>query len=312
MKILTFDIECAKTYADFTPICNFGYAIIDENNKLIEKNDVIINPGTNFRLNGRSGRPDVKLHYSIQEYLKAPKFPEVYNKIVKLLTQPDLLILNHAVINDLRYLKNEIKRYHLTPFEFIAYDTADVYKQFLSIENQKYKSLTIITNELNLDSYEEHKADDDAYAAYQIFHKLCLKLELDPTQLIALSNTKPYSMMEEYNKEIKPSYKLDMEPLIKKMKNRNLSNRFLGQSVTVSKNIEDDFELLKPIVQYIIDCSGTYTRKVSECNILIYREDDNCVRLRIANLRNTEFHQIQLISYDEFKRFMLEDFIYDR
>ena len=78
MKYLFFDIECAD--GGKATICSFGYVIADLNFNIIEQRDILINPEAEFCLEGRKGRPDVKLAYPKEDFLNAPLWghpPEV-------------------------------------------------------------------------------------------------------------------------------------------------------------------------------------------------------------------------------------------
>ena len=75
MKYLFFDIECAD--GGKATICSFGYVIADLNFNIIEQRDILINPEAEFCLEGRKGRPDVKLAYPKEDFLNAPTFDKL-------------------------------------------------------------------------------------------------------------------------------------------------------------------------------------------------------------------------------------------
>ena len=101
MKYLSFDIECAD--GGKATICSFGYVIADEQFNVLKKEDIVMNPEGKFDLEGRAGRPDVKLAYSKERFLRAPKFPHFYTRIKALLENGEYCVIGHSVADDVAY-----------------------------------------------------------------------------------------------------------------------------------------------------------------------------------------------------------------
>ena len=104
-----------KTYAK---ICAFGYIVCDENFNILEKEDILINPRGRFELTDRKGEKGIVLPYEYGDFKKQPPFPKVYDKIKRLLEDRDSIVLGHAVLNDVKYLNLETKRFNLPSFKF--------------------------------------------------------------------------------------------------------------------------------------------------------------------------------------------------
>ena len=90
MKYLFFDIECS----DGKHICSFGYVLTDDNFKIIEKEDILINPEAIFHTGAWSKSKREKnvrdrgidLAYPKEKFLASPKFPHYYERIKELLS----------------------------------------------------------------------------------------------------------------------------------------------------------------------------------------------------------------------------------
>ena len=84
MQYLFFDIECAGVFKNVAKICAFGYCLTDENFRILEKEDLLINPKGNFHLTDRKGEHGIVLPYQYGEFKKYPTFPEYADRIYKL------------------------------------------------------------------------------------------------------------------------------------------------------------------------------------------------------------------------------------
>lgn len=300
MRYLSFDIECAKVYGDYSPICNFGYVIYDESFELIEKKDIIINPRTNFKLKGRKGREDVELKYPVETYKKAPSLKFYFKTIKDLLEFKDQMILNHAVLNDINYLKNDIKRLKLPAIKYKAYDTVEIYK---AIKNEKKSvSLDKIVDEfLDKEQFTHHKADDDADAAMMFFIKTCKMMELNPLEMIEVSGIKPFDSTKDYRNQ-KKKIANDLSKIVEKSKKtKSINDIYEGKKITISKSLEKDLIILEQIIISIYQLGGQFTNSVSEADIFVYEKDKHCKRCEsyLHNLENGK--EIEGILYDQFK-----------
>lgn len=297
MRYVSFDIECAKVYGDFSPICNFGYVIYDESLSLIEKKDIIINPRTSFKLKGRKGREDVELKYPIDVYKKAPGFKFYYRTIKNILEHKDQIIMNHAVLNDIKYIKNELRRIGLPEIKYKAYDTLDIYK---AISNNK-KSISldkIVEDFLDPHSFTHHKADDDADAAMKYFIKSCEMMELKPKEMIEVSGIKPFDSTMDYSNP-KKKRAVTISKIIDKTK--KLNNLYEGKKIAISKSIEQDLVLSEEIITSIYQLGGEYTNLVSKADVFIYEKDKHCKRCESFLQNIDDGNEILGILYKDFK-----------
>ena len=255
MRLISFDIECAKAYENDSPICNFGYVIYDMDYNLLEKRDIIINPKSNFKLEGRKNQKDIKLFYTEKEYKREPTFDKYYDEIKSILEFKDQIIVNHAVSNDIKYLANDCRRYKLPIINFYAYDTIDIYKALEN--NEKALSLeNIAKNFLDGKEFVNHKADEDADIAICFFIRICLLLEVKPHELIDLAEIKPLvSSKNSYITAIKKNKNLG-----KKKNNSALILRKHSLIRPISNYFENKKRYLRTVVikESISSCKKTY------------------------------------------------------
>ena len=118
MRYLFFDIECAGVYKDVAKICAFGYCLTDESFTVLEKRDLLINPQGRFHLTDRKGQNGLVLPYKYEEFKQYPTFPQYAETITALLQGEETLVVGHAVMNDVKYLNLESKRFQLPSFCF--------------------------------------------------------------------------------------------------------------------------------------------------------------------------------------------------
>ena len=127
MSLVFFDIECASVHKNCAKICAFGYVVCDEKFNILEKEDILINPRGRFELTDRKGEKGIVLPYEYDEFKKQPPFTHVYKRIRKLLESPENRVFGHAVLNDVKYLNLETKRFKLPSFRFRFGDSQLLY-----------------------------------------------------------------------------------------------------------------------------------------------------------------------------------------
>ena len=118
MKYVFFDIECACVYKSVAKICVFGYVVADEAFRVLEREDILLNPRGKFHLTDRKGREGLVLPYVYEDFKKYPAFPAAYARIKALLENKDHVVLGHATLNDVNYLNLETRRYQLPSLSF--------------------------------------------------------------------------------------------------------------------------------------------------------------------------------------------------
>lgn len=182
MKYLFFDIECAGVFKNVAKICAFGYCLVDKQFHILEKEDLLINPQGHFHLTDRKGEQGLVLPYKYDDFKKFPTFTQRAEKIYALLQDKDTLVVGHAVMNDVKYLNLESKRFSLPSFAFDFADTQFVYMNKIGDFSRQF-GLETIANDLGV-TFTPHRAVDDAYATMKIAEAMCKEENCSFTQLL--------------------------------------------------------------------------------------------------------------------------------
>lgn len=175
MKYLFFDIECSNCFNGKGKICEFGYVLTDENFKIIKQDDIPMSPGkgreNRFYLKGRKHEKDIELAYKYDDYFKQPEFNKFYDRIKKIMEDPDTICFAFSMENDISYLHNACTRYNLEPLNYICYDVQQFAKKYL--EKKNLMSLKNACHEIvgphSTVQLQEHLSRDDAKMEMMIF-----------------------------------------------------------------------------------------------------------------------------------------------
>ena len=170
-KYLFFDIECSNGYN----ICSFGYCLVSENLRVVEKKDIVINPESKFVLGKKGGRAKIELAYPEEFFYKQDSFPAFYGKIKKLLSQSGYTVIGHSIQSDIYFLAFACKRYHLQSIKVDGYDTQRIYKQYTKSTQVSSLEKILTSLEIESDFLTLHKSSDDAHATFLVLRELCDK-----------------------------------------------------------------------------------------------------------------------------------------
>ncbi|MBQ8406808.1 MAG: hypothetical protein IJY38_02705 [Clostridia bacterium] len=300
MKYLFFDIECAVVFKNVAKICAFGYCLTDEQFNIIEKNDILINPQGKFHLTDRKGRRGLVLPYEYGEFKNYPIFPKVVKKIRAMLQDKDTLVVGHATQNDVKYLNLETQRYTLSSFEFEYTDTQFLYMNVKKDFTRQFGLGSIVEN-LGVE-FVAHKAVDDAYATMRVAQELCKAEGLTLPQMLKkyeITNGRiaDYQITScdstahsEYVNEVarkkeereKNRAKLHIFIDREKRKRNKKGGLLLNKTVCLSHIVEDEFERSKKLAKFIIANGAFITGKAEECDLYVYADGENGLRMKSA------------------------------
>ena len=176
MKYLFFDIEgaCPK----LSTIATFGYALTDESFNVLAREDILMNPASRYDWYVLKNL----LSYTKAELANHPKFDAHYGKLKSLLEDSETIVCGYSIVNDLKYLNSECKRYSLPPLCFSFMDVQTLADKYFESKNQigieRAYAMLEITDEILL-----HRSDEDALAAMKVAKKLCEKTGLTLPEL---------------------------------------------------------------------------------------------------------------------------------
>ena len=302
MNLVFFDIECASVNKTTAKICAFGYVVCDEQFNIIKKEDVLINPKGRFHLTDRSGDKGLVLPYSYEDFKKYPPFTKVYDFIKELLEDKNNIVLGHSIMNDIKYLNLETRRFKLPSFKFSFSDSQLIYMTYVNDFTRQF-GLELIAVDLGV-KFTPHRAVDDAYATMRVVEAICkakncgyvqLKhtLQLKDGRISGYNVIPPSSCGEsEYKRKIteikqqRTQKRIEFFNFVSRKKIKR-SGMFYGKTFTFSRNIEDATELAKNLVDAIYENGGKYSQHVSQSDYYIAEPDDNSPRTKMAlNLEN--------------------------
>lgn len=302
MKFLFFDIECS----DGSHICSFGYVLTDENFKILEKDDLLINPKWRFRLGRYGGGEEVHLAYPEAEFKKAPTFPKRYAEISEFFKMDDVRIFGHAVDNDAKFLNNACARYGLPYINFEYFDTQLAFKEFSP--EKKIISLEGIMSELGIIAGGDlHRSADDAEMSMLTLKSICEEHDCSACDLIELwpqctgltkdgnifrrqcGTRKFYSVFFCRVGGFKPQNSLE-------------NPEICGKRVCISAVLEKaETPRIWTLAQRLIDSGGKYTKKTSSCDYFVKAEKDTvCSRLEMVKQAQSKGKKIKIITVEEF------------
>ena len=97
MRYLFFDIECSEGKS----MCSFGYVLTDEKFRILEKDDILMNPEAIFHTGAwgkknREAYPGIEMAYPKEVFLKSPTFPALYEKIKALIEYKDQTVIGFS------------------------------------------------------------------------------------------------------------------------------------------------------------------------------------------------------------------------
>ena len=293
MKFVFFDIECASVNRFTAKICAFGYVVCDEKFNIIKKEDVLINPRGGFHLTDRKGNKGLVLPYQYSEFKKYPPFKDVYPFIKSLLEDKDTVVLGHSILNDVKYLNLETRRFKLPSFDFQFLDSQLMYMSY-SGDFTKQSGLEHIAVNLGVE-FTPHRAVDDAYATMRVVEAICKAEGCTFFELIKLyglnrGRIKNYNIyspsstgIRNYHKKVaeekrkRSQKRIEFFNYISRKKSRK-GGALYGKVFSFSRTIEDDIALAKQLCDEIYFKGGRYSHHLKDCNYYICDEADDSQR----------------------------------
>ncbi len=297
MKYLFFDIECAVVSKSVAKICAFGYCLTDEQFHILEKEDLLINPQGGFHLTDRKGEQGIVLPYEYEKFKKCPTYLEREGKIRSLLQDQDTLVLGHAVMNDVKYLNLESKRFSLTSYRFSFADTQFLYMNKIG-DFTKQLGLATIADALKVE-FLAHRAVDDAYATMCIAKAMC---EMENCSIVSLLEKYGVTLGNIENYEITPidsqvfqDYKKEKERLKeerdktraqfhifadREKRKRDKDGKFKNLTICFSHALELDLTLAKKLLSAAFAKGAKVTFRAEECDLYVCFETESGQRLQ--------------------------------
>lgn len=297
MHYLFFDIECAGVFKSVAKICAFGYCKTDEQFRILEKEDLLINPQGNFHLTDRKGERGLVLPYKYEDFKHYPTFSHLADKIYSLLQDKDTLVVGHAVQNDVKYLNLESKRFSLPPFSFRFADTQFIYMNEIKEFSRQF-GLGAIAKDLGVE-FTPHRAVDDAYATMRVAKAMCEKTGLTLPQLIQkhqikLGEIQDFEITQSTSKAFE-QFKTDREKAKeerdkkraafhiyadREKRKRAKDGKLKNVSVCFSHALELNTSLAQELLVSAFSQAARVTFRAEECDVYVCMEGESGQRLQ--------------------------------
>ena len=318
MKYLFFDIECAGVFKNMAKICAFGYCLTDENFRILEKEDLLINPQSGFHLTDRKGEQGIVLPYKYEDFKKYPVFSERAEKIYALLQNKDTLAVGHAVMNDVKYLNLESKRFSLPSFQFSFADTQFLYMNTIGEFSRQF-GLGAIAEQLGVE-FTPHRAVDDAYATMRVAEAMCKAENVNFTQLLKkhkirvgkienyeiTQNTseafEKFKIERDKQKEARAKARAEFHIVADREKRKRAKEgKLKNKTVCFSHAVELETTLAKKLLTAAFAQAARITFRAEECDAYICFENESGQRLKSVQERKAKIFNPQ-----EFAEYLAE------
>ena len=296
MNYLFFDTECANCFDGDGKICEFGYALTDENYTVIEKDNIIINPECEFDKKGLA-MSKIKLALPYSGYLKYGNFTAAYEKIRSLFARADIAV-GHNTQADAQYLLYACHRYSLESFDYKFIDTQKEVRELY--DRQKSLRLIDIHNDFcGVEEKQSHIGLDDAMRTMDLARFVQEEKGVSPKELLSL-NPKCcgevfMDRVVEYEFNLLP---YSTSPKMSNKKNRRIFDAFVSEmppSSTAysfpSEYERDSFPQMMVILNRLKEKGFSYSDQVKGTTYVSLSKDE-------YKLRFTK--RCRVIPFDEF------------
>lgn len=306
MNYLAFDIEAANGYKPDS-ICSVGIVVADENFNILYKTNIWVNPKTAYNLNGTRKNVGIDLHLDKKLLNSSPDFAHVYQNIRDFLTNPQYIVMGHAVDADVRMLNAACKRYRLPSINFRFICTQLLYKLYKG--EKDVKALSKIAAELGI-TYHEHNSEDDAWMSLQTLKYLVGESNLSVEQLlqkyrVRIGSNENFQLVRPVSLEGQVSKKHLTQQAVEKIKAFAQTVPSEGKSLhgnvfCLARSLElSDSEQLYSVLKKIFSNGGRYSSKLAKGNVYLKNsfssEQDIMRERRVAEMAATDDIAIQTV-----------------
>lgn len=275
-NFLFFDCECANCFDGVGKICSLGYVLTDDELNVIESEDVVMNPETEFDWYLFSPKNKCQLAYSKDYFRSKPNFDAFYKKLKTLFSNGNTYVAGFAVANDVGFVNSACERYNRDYINFRAFDVQNLLDKTFNAKKKLFEWAEFL--ECDMSSLASHKSVDDAMATMLVFKKVCEKENKSPEQLMKdnkefFVTTEQVALAAEERK-----YKKEMTAKIKEFYNRRspnpLRHLYDGQKFELNKKVFSDLERALNIAKRIYEGGGVIYERLKGKGNIVFLDDD--------------------------------------
>ena len=275
-NFLFFDCECANCFDGVGKICSLGYVLTDDELNVIESEDVVMNPETEFDWYLFSPKNKCQLAYSKDYFRSKPNFDAFYKKLKPLFSNGNTYVSGFAVANDVGFVNSACERYNRDYINFRAFDVQNLLDKTFNAKKKLFEWAEFL--ECDMSALASHKSVDDAMATMLVFKKVCEKENKTPEQLMKdnkgfFVTTEQVALAAEERK-----YKKEMTAKIKEYYNRRspnpLRHLYDGQKFELNKKVFSDLERALNIAKRIYEGGGVIYERLKGKGNIVFLDDD--------------------------------------
>lgn len=273
---LFFDCECANCFDGIGKICSLGYVLTDDELNVLEQEDIVMNPETDFDWYLFSPKNKCQLAYSKDYFRAKPNFPSYYKRIRKMFTNGNTYVAGFAVGNDVGFVNSACERYYQDYIQYRAFDVENLAEKVYGTKKKLFEWAEFLECDISLLS--SHKSVDDAMATMLVFKKICEKLQKGPEEV--LKEYKEFFVTTEQIAEQAEErrYKKEMTAKIKAYYNKHSPNpirkTYQGQKFELNKKVFSDLERALNIAKRIYDGGGVIMERLKDKGNIVFLDDD--------------------------------------
>ncbi len=293
---LFFDIESANNFDGEGHICSFGYVLCDKKFNLLESEDIVMNPRSEFDPILFSGRAKCTLAYPREYFLSHPDFSFHYERIKNLLTTPGRKNIGFAVENDISFIVSACKNFSLPQIDFSAYDSHVIADRI----NNSHNGLSSWLKFYGVDtsSLQAHKSSDDAMMTMMLVKKLCETQKMSVGEFLAKNFFSLRTVEQEITRRKVKAYKKILQEKIAMLYNRRCRSQIpkkLKGKFKLALSTERDFGQIYDIHLLVFNNGGELVPKLCPGCTFVYEDESG----RSAWMNDPKFSNIKFISLGE-------------
>ena len=273
---LFFDIECANCFGGVGKMCSFGYVVVNQDWTILDEDDVVMNPETEFDWYLFDQKHECKLAYS-KDYFRAQRnFESYYSGIKKLMEASGRKIFGFSVKNDMGFLQSACERYNLPSINYAAYDIAKIIDSANSVKNGKSLEEWCRIYKVPCENLVSHKSSDDAKMTMLLFKAFCESKNETMDSLVEKNKGNKLSIekfleqreISRHNKEIVEK----ISALYGKKAKAFLSQRLSG-NFALGFKIKNDVDFSQKIAELIYKHGGILQKSLKSNGTIVVEDD---------------------------------------
>lgn len=319
MEYLVIDTESCTGRADDGSLCSLGYAVCDRDFNILKQEDILINPlPKRFSVGDKKNakRTGVTFAYTVEEFRKAPRFNQLYDKLKSIFN--GRIVIGFSMANDIKYLNNACDSFNLPRIEYEFYDVQHIYQ--LLYPNETSIGLKTLNEKYGIE-YVEHRSDEDASGSVILLKRFLENANLDFK-----------SVVEKYNiitgKNTLKGYHIDYSiSLFEEKFGLKRSKRIQGlifsdyvkklpflktaEKVCFSYKIEKlDVNYIRTLIDLSVKNGLIYTHDTDICNIYVTDDKED---KRLDYLSLSQRKKIKIMTLEQYSKKVgyKENFLYN-